>query len=125
MPTVGFEHTIPLFEGAKAVRALDHSAIVIGLPNCIKLERLQWAGHIQRVEGKRIPERNFVGKRSIGKIMKRWIGTVEIYCREILKLRNWKRKSLDRQVLRRHLKKAKTRLRAVAPYEKKKKEKLV
>jgi hypothetical protein len=45
---------------------------------------------------------------------------VEIDCGESLKLRNWKT-SLDRQVLRRNLKEAKARLRAVAPYEKKKK----
>jgi hypothetical protein len=30
MPTVGFEHTIPAFERAKAVHALDRVAIVIG-----------------------------------------------------------------------------------------------
>jgi hypothetical protein len=34
--------------------------------------------------------------------------------REILEVRNWKRKSLDRQVWRRHLKEASARLRAAA-----------
>jgi hypothetical protein len=30
MPLVGFEHTIPVFERAKTVHALDRAAIVIG-----------------------------------------------------------------------------------------------
>jgi hypothetical protein len=31
MPQVGFEHTIPAFEQAKTVHALDRAATVIGL----------------------------------------------------------------------------------------------
>jgi hypothetical protein len=34
MPGVGFERTIPVFERAKAVLALDRAATVIGLSNC-------------------------------------------------------------------------------------------
>jgi hypothetical protein len=45
------------------------------LKNIIKLKRLQWAGHVQRMEGKRIPkmilESNFIGKRPVGKPRKR------------------------------------------------------
>jgi hypothetical protein len=41
----------------------------------IKLKRLQWAGHVQRMEGKRIPKRilesKFIGKRLVGKPRKR------------------------------------------------------
>jgi hypothetical protein len=41
------------------------------LSNIIKLKRLQWAGHVQRMEGKRIPKRIlesiFIGKRLVGK----------------------------------------------------------
>jgi hypothetical protein len=89
------------------------------LSDIIKLKRLQWAGHVQRMEGKRIPKRilesNSFGKRPVGKPRKRWINAVEIDSREILKVRNWKRESLDRQVWRRYLKEAKARLRAVAP----------
>jgi hypothetical protein len=33
MPWVGFEPTIPVFEGAKTVHALDHATIVIGTIN--------------------------------------------------------------------------------------------
>jgi hypothetical protein len=88
------------------------------LSNIIKLKTLQWAGHVQRMEGKRILKRIlesiFIRKRPVGKPRKRWINAVEIDSREILKVRNWKRESLDRQVWRRYLKEAKTRLRAVA-----------
>jgi hypothetical protein len=87
--------------------------------NIMKLKGLQRAGHVQRMEGKRIPKRilesNFIGKRLVGKPRKRWINEVETDSREILKVRNWKRESQDRQVWRRHLKEAKARLRAVAP----------
>jgi hypothetical protein len=71
------------------------------------------------MDGKRIPERilesNFIGKRPVGKPRKSWINAVEIVSKEILKVKNWKRESQDRQVWRRHLKEAKARLRAVAP----------
>jgi hypothetical protein len=87
------------------------------LSNIIKLKRLQWAGHVQRMEGKRIPQRIlesiFIGKRPVGKPRQRWINAVEIDSREILKVRNWKRESLYWQVWRRYLKEAKARLRAV------------
>jgi hypothetical protein len=64
---------------------------------------------------KRILESFFLGKRPVGKPRKRWINAVEIDSKEIFKVRNWKRESLDRQVWRRYLKEAKARLRAVAP----------
>jgi hypothetical protein len=45
------------------------------LLNIIKLKRLQWAGHVQRMEGKRVSKRimesNFIGKRPAGKQRKR------------------------------------------------------
>jgi hypothetical protein len=89
------------------------------LSNIIKLKRLQWAGHVHRMEGKRIPKRilesNFIGKRPVGKPRKRWINAVEIDSKEILKVKNWIREALDRQVWRRYLKEAKARLRAVVP----------
>jgi hypothetical protein len=79
--------------------------------NIIKLKRLQWAGHIQHVDEKCIPESilesNIIGKRPVRKPRERWVNEMEIYSREILKVRNWKRESLDRQVWRRHLKDAK------------------
>jgi hypothetical protein len=42
---------------------------------CIKLKRLQWAGHVQRMEGTRIPKKVFKAKsegvRSVGQPRKR------------------------------------------------------
>jgi hypothetical protein len=35
MPPMGFEPTIPVFERAKTVHALDHAATVIGIETCI------------------------------------------------------------------------------------------
>jgi hypothetical protein len=85
-------------------------------------KRLQRAGHVQRMEGKRIPKRilesNIIGKRSVGKPRKGRVNAEEIDSREILRMRNWIREHLERQVLwRRHLKEAKARLRAVAPWK--------
>jgi hypothetical protein len=46
------------------------------LVTCIKLKRLQWAGHVQRMEDTRIPKKvfkaKFEGVRSVGKPRKRW-----------------------------------------------------
>jgi hypothetical protein len=56
---------------------------------------------------KRILESNIIGKRPVGKPRKIWVNAMEIDSREILKVRNWKRESPDREVWRRHLKEAK------------------
>jgi hypothetical protein len=89
------------------------------MSNIINLKETTWAGHIQRMSGKRIPkrilERNITGKRLVGKPRKRWVNAVETDSGDILEVRKWKRKSLDRQVWRRHLKEASVRLRAAAP----------
>jgi hypothetical protein len=42
-------------------------------------------------------------QKGSGKPRKRWVNAVEIDGREILRVRNWKRETLDRQVLRSHL----------------------
>jgi hypothetical protein len=46
------------------------------LVTCIKLKRLRWAGHVQRMEGTRIPKKvlkaKFGGVRSVGKLGKTW-----------------------------------------------------
>jgi hypothetical protein len=45
-----------------------------------------------------IIESNIIRKRPAGKPRKRWVNAVEIDSTEILKVRNWKRESLDRYV---------------------------
>jgi hypothetical protein len=47
---------------------------------------------------KRILGSIIIGKRLVGNPTKRWVNAVEMDSREILKVRNWKRESLDRQV---------------------------
>lgn len=73
----------------------------------------------QRMDEIPTPRRNLkitiTWNRPLGKRTKRWVNAVELDIREILKVRNWKTESPDRQVWRRHLKKAKVRLRVVAP----------
>jgi hypothetical protein len=81
------------------------------ISDIIKLNRLQWAGLIQCTDEKRILKRildsNIVGNRPVEKPRKRWVNAVEIDIREILKVRNWRRESLDKQVRRRHSKEGK------------------
>jgi hypothetical protein len=56
---------------------------------------------------KRVLESNITGKRPVGKPRKRWVNATEIGNREVLKVRNLERESIDRQIWRRHLEKAK------------------
>jgi hypothetical protein len=76
-------------------------------------ETIQWAGHIQHMDEKRILKMtlkdNIIGERPVGKPIRRWVN------REVLKVKNWERESLDRKVWRRHLKETKARFEAVAP----------
>jgi hypothetical protein len=48
--------------------------------NIIKLKTLQWAGHIQRMDKKRIPKRilesNITGRKLVGKPRKIWVNAV-------------------------------------------------
>jgi hypothetical protein len=50
---------------------------------------------------------NIIAKRPVGKPRNRWVNSVKIDSRGILKMRNWKRESLDSEVWRRYLKGAK------------------
>jgi hypothetical protein len=51
------------------------------LVTCIKLERLQWVGHVKRMGDTRIPKKVIKAKfgevRSFGKPRKRWEDTVQ------------------------------------------------
>jgi hypothetical protein len=50
------------------------------ISNIIKLQRLQYAGHIQDMDEKgipkRIPESNIFGKTPVGKARKKWVSSV-------------------------------------------------
>jgi hypothetical protein len=50
MLQVGFEHTIPVFERAKTVHALDRGATVISM---IRPRRMKFVGNIARIRERR------------------------------------------------------------------------
>jgi hypothetical protein len=83
------------------------------LSTVIKLRRLQWAGHVQRMESRSIPRMVMVGqmfgKRSVGKPKKRWMVAVKENSYQILNWRNWEEKARDRDGWRSRIKKAKAR----------------
>jgi hypothetical protein len=83
------------------------------LSTVIKLRRLQWAGHVQRMESESIPRmvmacQMFV-KRPVGKPKKRWMDAVKEDSYQILNWKNWKVKARDRYEWRSRIKKAKAR----------------
>ncbi|PSN49226.1 hypothetical protein C0J52_08403 [Blattella germanica] len=87
----------------------------------MKLKILQWAGHVQRMEGRRIPTKfldNAIGgMRRVGKPRNsRWIDALEEDAKKILGIRNWRRKALDRDG-EAGLRRAKARHQAIALYE--------
>jgi hypothetical protein len=51
-------------------KAIKLTAVIIITATCIRLKRLQWAGHVQRMEGTRIPKKvfkaTFLRVRSVG-----------------------------------------------------------
>jgi hypothetical protein len=83
------------------------------LVTCIKLKRLQWAGHVQRMEGTRIPKKvfkaKFEGVRSVGKPRKRWQGAVRQDAASFLRCRNWKLAANDRTLWRQKMEETKVR----------------
>jgi hypothetical protein len=74
------------------------------LVTCIKLKRLQWAGHVQRMENTRIPkkvfEAKFEGVRLVGKLRKRWEDVSQQDAASFPCCRNWKLATNDRTLWR-------------------------
>jgi hypothetical protein len=70
------------------------------LSTVIKLRRLQWAAHVQRMESQSIPRMvmagQMFGKRPVGKPKKRWMDAVKEDSYQILNWRNWEVKAQDR-----------------------------
>jgi hypothetical protein len=83
------------------------------LSTVIKLKRLQWAGHVQRMESQNIPRMvmagQVFGKRPVGKPKKRWMDAVKEDSCQILNWRNWEVKAQNRDEWRSRIKKAKAR----------------
>jgi hypothetical protein len=61
----------------------------------LKLKRLQWAGHVQRMNNERIPNKilysTIGGRRCVGKPRKRWIDAVEEDAKKLMGVRNCSR----------------------------------
>ncbi|PNF32229.1 hypothetical protein B7P43_G17837 [Cryptotermes secundus] len=85
----------------------------------IKLKRLQWAGHVQRMDKEHIPRKilysTIGGRRRVGKPRTRWIDVVEEDAKKLMGVRNWKRAAHDREEWRGLIRKAKARHQAVVP----------
>jgi hypothetical protein len=73
----------------------------LGLPTVVKLSRLQWAGHVQRLESQSIPKMAMLGqmfgKHPAGKPRKRWLDAVKEDSCKMLKWRDWDVKAQDRE----------------------------
>jgi hypothetical protein len=71
----------------------------------IKLKRMKWAGHVTRIEEKRISYRLLIGKpegkRPLGRTKRRWAATDNIYLLEIgISVVAWIGLALDRDMWR-------------------------
>jgi hypothetical protein len=79
----------------------------------IKIRRLEWAGHIIRMEEERIPKKvlngNFHTTRPVGKPRARWADVVQRDALQLLGIRRWKRRAANRDEWRRLMREAKAR----------------
>ncbi|PSN47273.1 hypothetical protein C0J52_13339 [Blattella germanica] len=79
----------------------------------IKLRRLQWVGHVLRMEEQSIPLKSLkgkmYGKRPVGKPRKRWLDDVRDDGRNILDSRNLERDTANREEWRQRVREAKAR----------------
>jgi len=66
----------------------------------IKIRRLEWAGHIIRMEEERIPKkvlnRNFHATRPVGRPRTRWADVVQRDTLQLLGIRGWRRRAANR-----------------------------
>ena len=79
----------------------------------IRLLRLQWAGHVQRMPDTRVPKRIFAGnpggRRRVGRPRLRWMDGVSGDALELLGVRNWRSIAEDRVMWRQMIGEAKAR----------------
>jgi hypothetical protein len=71
----------------------------------IKIGRLEWAGHIMRMEEERIPKKilkeNFHTTRPVGRPRTRWANVVQRDALQLLGIRGWRRRAANRDEWRR------------------------
>jgi hypothetical protein len=79
----------------------------------IIIRRLEWAGHITRMEEewipKRVRNRNFHTTRPVGRPRTRWADVVQRDALQLLGIRGWRRRGADRDEWRRLVGEAKAR----------------
>ena len=79
----------------------------------IRLNRLKWAGHVQRMPSSRVPKRVLEGhpggRRKIGRPRLRWEDDVSRDASQLLEVSNWRVAASDRGGWRRKLLEAKAR----------------
>jgi hypothetical protein len=79
----------------------------------IKIRRLEWAGHIIRMEEERIPKkvlnRNFHTTRPVGRPRNRWANVFQRDALQLLGIRGWRRRAANRDKLRHIMGEAKAR----------------
>jgi hypothetical protein len=82
----------------------------VDLVTFIKLKRLQWAGHVQRLPLDRIPKEalqaKFTGSRPAGKPAMKWEDGVKEDTASMLWCRNWRLTAQNRKVWGQKLRKA-------------------
>jgi hypothetical protein len=81
----------------------------------IKIRRLEWAGHIMRMEEERIPKKvlngNFHTTRPVGRPRTRWADMVQRDTLQLLGIRGWRRRATNRHEWRSRMREAKARKR--------------
>jgi hypothetical protein len=79
----------------------------------IKIRRLEWTGHIIRMEKERIPKKvlngNFHTTRPVGRPRTRWADVVQRDALQLLGIRGWRRRAANRDEWRRLMREAKAR----------------
>ena len=79
----------------------------------IKIRRLEWAGHIIRMEEERIPKKvlngNFHTTRPVGRPRTRWADVVQRDALQLLGIRGCKRRVANRDEWRHLMREAKAR----------------
>jgi hypothetical protein len=79
----------------------------------IKIRRLEWAGHIIRMEEERIPKMvlnlNVHTTRPVGRPRTGWADVVQRDALQLLGIRGWRRRDANRDEWRRLMREAKAR----------------
>jgi hypothetical protein len=83
------------------------------ISEAIRFKRLQWAGHVIRIEEYRIPKKAMQaqsgGRRTVGRPRGRWEDAVQVDVERLLGIRNWKTAARNREEWRKKCGEARAR----------------